>query len=73
MQIRGIKGTDISGEITAEGKCIIEIKTSLKTAEKLLNEVKKEKEYNVEIKQYRKSGALTQMPICGPCATRSLK
>lgn len=58
MQIRGIKGTDISGEITAEGKCTITLLTSLKTAEKLLNEVKKEREYNVEIKQYRKKRSL---------------
>lgn len=58
MQIQGIKGTDISGEITAEGKCTITLLTSLKTAEKLLNEVKKEKEYNVEIKQYRKKRSL---------------
>ena len=65
MQIRGIKGTDIGGEITAEGKCTITLLTSLKTAEKLLNEVKKEKEYNVEIKQYRKKRSLD--------ATRSLK
>lgn len=58
MQIRGIKGTDIGGEITAEGKCTITLLTSLKTAEKLLNEVKKDKEYNVEIKQYRKKRSL---------------
>lgn len=58
MILRGIKGTDISGEITAEGKCTITLLTSLKTAEKLLNEVKREKEYNVEIKQYRKKRSL---------------
>lgn len=58
MILRGIKGTDIGGEITAEGKCTITLLTSLKTAEKLLNEVKKEKEYNVEIKQYRKKRSL---------------
>lgn len=53
MLIREVKGTDISGELTADGKCIIEIQTSLKTAEKLLNEVKKDKAYNIEIKQHR--------------------
>ena len=53
MILRGIKGTDISGEITAEGKCTITLLTSLKTAEKLLNEVKKDKAYNIEIKQHR--------------------
>lgn len=58
MQIRGIKGTDISGEITAEGKCTITLLTSLKTAEKLLNDVKKDKEYTVELKQYRKKRSL---------------
>ena len=58
MILRGIKGTDISGEITAEGKCTITLLTSLKTAEKLLNEVRKDKEYNVEIKQYRKKRSL---------------
>uniref|UniRef100_UPI00402AE40A hypothetical protein n=1 Tax=[Ruminococcus] torques TaxID=33039 RepID=UPI00402AE40A len=58
MILRGIKGTDIGGEITAEGKCTITLLTSLKTAEKLLNEVKKDKEYNVEIKQYRKKRSL---------------
>ena len=58
MILRGIKGTDIGGEITAEGKCTITLLTSLKTAKKLLNEVKKDKEYNIEIKQYRKKRSL---------------
>ena len=58
MILRGIKGTDISGEITAEGKCTITMLTSLKMAEKLLNEVKKDKEYTVEVKQYRKKRSL---------------
>lgn len=53
-----VNGTDIGGEITAEGKCTLTMKTSLKTAEKLLNDVKKDKEYTVELKQYRKKRSL---------------
>lgn len=58
MILRGIKGADISGEITAEGECELTIKTSLKTAVNVLDSIKKDKTYDVEIKQYRKKRSL---------------
>ena len=64
MLIREVTGADISGKITAEGKGIIAIKTSLKTAEKLLNGIKKDKAYNIEVKQHRKNRSLDANAYC---------
>lgn len=58
MILRGIKGADIGGEITSEGFGTISLKTSLKTAVNVLDSIKKDKTYDVEIKQHRKKRSL---------------
>lgn len=58
MILREIQGADIGGEITSGDSGIISLKTSLKTAVNVLDSIKKDKTYDIEIKQHRKKRSL---------------
>lgn len=53
-----VDGSKIGGEIVGKDVVKVYIQTDIKTAENVLDGVRKDKRYNVEIKQYRKKRSL---------------
>lgn len=59
-----VEGSKISGEIVGMNAVMLYIQTDLKSAEHVLNELKKDKQYDVEIKQHRKKRSLDANAYC---------
>lgn len=59
-----VEGSKISGEIDETGAVRIYVQTDLKTAETVLDEIKKDKEYEVKFKQHRQKRSLDANAYC---------
>ncbi len=59
-----VKGSEIGGNILSGTEALFTVKTTLKTAEKCLDKVNKDKSYDVVIKEHRKKRSLDANAYC---------